>query len=126
MPVMQKAWDTSKIEFKAKAALEFGAVSRQGCLEDGARGIVALRHAVVRVHPVDYVTFAKSDGVALFRTGKRERRVADLPDEPLSDKCKWMDPVEFRPAVAQQRDLDREPLHGRSRMPGERQEARQG
>jgi hypothetical protein len=115
-----------KVEVEAKAALERGAISRQGCLEDGARGIVALHHAGVRVHPVDNVTFAEGDGVALFQAGECERRVADLPDEPVPDIRKRIDPEEFRPAIAEQCDLNREPLHGRPGMPGERKEAGQG
>jgi len=75
-----------KIEFEPKAAFECGAISWQGRLEDGARGIVALHHAGVHVHPVDNVAFAEGDdGVALFQAGEREWRVADLPDEPVPD-----------------------------------------
>src|SRR6185295_13623970 len=126
MPAMQMAREPSKIEFEAKAALECGAISRQGCLEDSARGIVALRHTGVHVHPIDNVTFAEGDGCALFRAGKREWRVADLPDEPLSDVREWINPEEFRTAIAEQRDFDGEPLHGRPRMPRERKETGQG
>src|SRR6186713_1495607 len=52
--------------------------------------------------------------------------LADLPDEPVSDVCERIDPEEFRTGVAEQRDLDREPLHGRPRMPGKRKETGQG
>jgi hypothetical protein len=62
---------------------------------------------------------AECDGVALFRAGERERSISDLPDEPVSDVCERIDPEEFRATVAEQRDLDREPVQS-DRLRGRR------
>lgn len=123
---MQMAREPSKIKFEAKAALECGAITRQGCLEDGARGVVALHQAGVHVHPVDNVAFSEGDGVAFFQGGKRDGCVANLPYEPVSDVRERINPEEFRTAIAEQRNFDRKTFHGRSRMPGKGKETGQG
>ena len=64
--------------------------------------------------------------VSPFLDRKPEWRVADVPDEPVSDVRERINPEEFRTAFTKQRNLDRKSLHGRPRMPGERKEAVQG